>query len=94
MDCALALGFEQMKPGSLGTNWPDRPSPLEVFVDVTQQIEQVQGQNKGPFGVQIIRRIIEDPSTNLAPRMFSNGAQEYFNKYGGTKEHLAKIGRA
>ncbi|GAA4409216.1 lipid-transfer protein [Quisquiliibacterium transsilvanicum] len=25
VDCALALGFEQMKPGALGTVWQDRP---------------------------------------------------------------------
>ena len=27
-----------------------------------------------------------------APRLFDNGAQEYFSKYGGGVEHLAKIG--
>jgi sterol carrier protein 2 len=27
-----------------------------------------------------------------APRLFDNGAQEYFMKYGGSVEHLAKIG--
>jgi len=26
-----------------------------------------------------------------APRLFDNGAQEYFSKYGGGVEHLAKI---
>jgi sterol carrier protein 2 len=30
-DCVLALGFEQMKPGALGTNFPDRPSAFERF---------------------------------------------------------------
>lgn len=28
IDCALALGFEQMAPGALGANWSDRPFPL------------------------------------------------------------------
>ena len=28
-----------------------------------------------------------------APRMFANGAQEYFEKYGANIEHLAKIGK-
>ncbi len=28
-DCVLALGFEQMKPGALGTQFDDRPSPFE-----------------------------------------------------------------
>jgi len=30
-DCVLALGFEQMKPGALGTVFADRPSPFEDF---------------------------------------------------------------
>lgn len=30
-DCVLALGFEQMRPGALGSNWDDRPSPFELF---------------------------------------------------------------
>src|SRR5262245_35414577 len=30
-DCVLALGFEQMKPGALGTIFTDRPSPFEEF---------------------------------------------------------------
>jgi acetyl-CoA acetyltransferase len=30
-DCVLALGFEQMKPGALGTVFDDRPSPFENF---------------------------------------------------------------
>ena len=30
-DCVLALGFEQMKPGALGSVYADRPSPFEDF---------------------------------------------------------------
>ncbi|MDA7416259.1 lipid-transfer protein [Xenophilus arseniciresistens] len=30
-DCVLALGFEQMNPGALGTVFDDRPSPFEAF---------------------------------------------------------------
>lgn len=30
-DCVLALGFEQMSPGALGTVFNDRPSPFEDF---------------------------------------------------------------
>ncbi|MBT9486790.1 MAG: lipid-transfer protein [Rubrivivax sp.] len=30
-DCVLVLGFEQMKPGALGTVFDDRPSPFEDF---------------------------------------------------------------
>ena len=31
MDCVLALGFEQMKPGALGTVYQDRPSAFAQF---------------------------------------------------------------
>ncbi len=34
VECALALGFEQMAPGALGYVFPDRPAPLEKFTDV------------------------------------------------------------
>ena len=30
-DCALAVGFEQMKPGALGSVFDDRPSPFDSF---------------------------------------------------------------
>jgi len=30
-ECVLALGFEQMNPGALGTVFDDRPSPFEDF---------------------------------------------------------------
>ncbi|NMG17818.1 lipid-transfer protein [Aromatoleum bremense] len=30
-ECVLALGFEQMNPGALGTVFKDRPSPFEDF---------------------------------------------------------------
>ena len=65
-----------MKPGSLGTNFPDRPSPTVLFNKRSTELEKVLGENHGPG----------------APRLFDNGAQEYFSKYGGGVEHLAKIG--
>jgi acetyl-CoA acetyltransferase len=33
VECALALGFEQMQPGALKSAWSDRPSPMERFGD-------------------------------------------------------------
>ncbi|KAF9229820.1 thiolase-like protein [Gyrodon lividus] len=75
--CALALGFERMAPGSLGTNFPDRPSPVALFNSKTKQLEHTMttGENFGPG----------------APRMFANAGQEYFDKYGADIGHLAKI---
>ncbi|OJT14337.1 Non-specific lipid-transfer protein [Trametes pubescens] len=76
-DCVLALGFERMARGSLGTNFPDRESPVKVFNDASAELEESMsaGQNHGPG----------------APRMFANGAQEYFDKYGANIRHLAQI---
>lgn len=37
-ECALALGFEQMKPGALGANFPDRASPFEHFDNETETL--------------------------------------------------------
>lgn len=31
VECALALGFEQMTPGALGITFTDRPNPLETY---------------------------------------------------------------
>ena len=37
-ECALALGFEQMAPGALGTHFNDRPTPFERFNAETDAI--------------------------------------------------------
>ena len=38
VDCALALGFEQMNPGALGSVFNDRPSPFERFDAATDEL--------------------------------------------------------
>lgn len=38
VDCALAVGFEQMRPGALGDVWTDRPSPFEDFDAETETL--------------------------------------------------------
>lgn len=38
VDCALALGFEHMSPGALGTVFKDRPSPFERFDEATDTL--------------------------------------------------------
>ncbi len=36
-DCALVVGFEQMRPGALSEVWGDRPTPLEPFTGVAYE---------------------------------------------------------
>jgi acetyl-CoA acetyltransferase len=37
-DCVLALGFEHMSPGALGSVYKDRPSPFERFDEATAEL--------------------------------------------------------
>jgi acetyl-CoA acetyltransferase len=49
-ECALALGFEEMRPGALGAMFTDRPNPME-----RQSLEMIelQGVDKqAPFAAQ------------------------------------------
>lgn len=39
VDCALALGFEQMTPGALKSAFPDRPTPMAQFVDTMKSLQ-------------------------------------------------------
>ena len=40
VDCALAVGFEQMAPGALTATWSDRPEPFDRF-------DEVRGASQG-----------------------------------------------
>jgi acetyl-CoA acetyltransferase len=48
-DCVLALGFEQMKPGALGTVFDDRPSPFEDF---NQLCDDLMGPSEIPSALR------------------------------------------
>ncbi len=48
-DCVLALGFEQMQRGALGSAWSDRPNPFARFDEVTTA---VQGWTDAPMAAQ------------------------------------------
>lgn len=43
VDCALALGFEQMAPGALGSLFNDRPTPFERFDAATDELVDLPG---------------------------------------------------
>jgi acetyl-CoA acyltransferase len=40
-DCAIALGFEKMKPGSLGSSYDDRAQPMEKHILAMAEISEV-----------------------------------------------------
>jgi acetyl-CoA acyltransferase len=45
-ECVLALGFEQMQRGALGSHWDDRPSPFQRFNEV---LDKQQGPSDAPM---------------------------------------------
>jgi acetyl-CoA acetyltransferase len=45
VECALALGFEEMRPGALSADSDGRVSPLQRFID---ELDSIQGEVEGP----------------------------------------------
>lgn len=45
VDCALAVGFEQMSPGAIGSAYPDKPDPMQKFLD---KVVEFQGPDVYP----------------------------------------------
>ncbi len=43
VDCALAVGFEQMAPGAIAEVWSDRPGPLDKFVGISEKLADDPG---------------------------------------------------
>lgn len=77
-DCAMALGFEKMAPGSLTSAWNDRAPPMEGTMSQLFEIEgdkEYSVEDFGPF----------------AARIFAAAGLEYGEKYGSKPEHIAKI---
>jgi len=50
VDCALAVGFEQMAPGALSEIWTDRPGPLDSFLSYA---DEVQGASDAPLALRL-----------------------------------------
>ncbi len=51
VDCALALGFEQMAPGALGTVFEDRPNPLGEFLEIADA--KFEGAKEIPMAIRL-----------------------------------------
>jgi len=50
VDCALALGFEQMQPGALTAKFPDHPNPMARTKD---RMVALQGASQAPTAAQL-----------------------------------------
>ena len=50
VDCAIAVGFEQMARGALSEVWSDRPGPLDEFVDLA---DELSGDKEAPMALKM-----------------------------------------
>ncbi|BEJ15163.1 hypothetical protein CspHIS471_0409300 [Cutaneotrichosporon sp. HIS471] len=77
-ECALAVGFERMAPGSLGSAYKDRLPPME---GTHRQLVEIENSKHYPT----------KESGPGAGRIFGAGGLEYCEKYGAKQEHFYKI---
>ena len=68
VDCVLAVGFEQMRPGALGDIWDDRPSPAWRAEKIAREHPDANdapmaAQLFGGAGVEHMKRFGTSPET-------------------------------
>jgi sterol carrier protein 2 len=69
VECALALGFEQMRPGALTKHWLDRPSPTGRFDGLLDELHGIDkelpraAQLFGGAGIEYVEKYDADPAT-------------------------------
>ncbi|MEU5974899.1 lipid-transfer protein [Streptomyces sp. NPDC047315] len=67
VECALAVGFEQMQRGALTTHWNDRPSPTGRFNDLLDELHGIDAtlpraaQLFGGAGIEYVEKYGVDP---------------------------------
>lgn len=76
VDCAIALGFEQMIPGALQNVFGDRSGPLDRFTAATDEIFAEAAQQK---------------QLPMALKLFCGAGAEYQDRYGMKDETFAKV---
>ncbi|MBL8772092.1 MAG: lipid-transfer protein [Phenylobacterium sp.] len=73
VDCALALGFEQMPAGAIAETFADRPSPLEPFLEVA---DRRHGASDAPLALRLFGGAGRDyaDAYGVAPETFARVA--------------------
>jgi acetyl-CoA acetyltransferase len=68
VECAIAVGFEQMQKGALVTHWDDRVSPTERFDDLLDELHGIDerlpraAQLFGGAGIEYVEKYDADPA--------------------------------
>jgi acetyl-CoA acetyltransferase len=75
VECAIALGFEQMQPGALGEMWTDRPGPMANWAALASDL------NPDAVGANVPGALM----------LFGGAGKEHMQKYGTKMDTFAKI---
>ena len=69
-DCVLAVGFEQMPAGAITEKYPDRPGPLEPFLDASRRCH---GEADAPLALRLFGGAARDYMARygMAPEAFA-----------------------
>lgn len=72
-ECVLALGFEKMEKGAIGSKFADRLNPMDQHFGAMTNLQEFV------------------PTAPPAAQFFGGAGREHMEKYGTTREQLAKI---
>ncbi|KAE8219815.1 hypothetical protein CF319_g6561 [Tilletia indica] len=78
VECSMAIGFEKMASGSLGSTFNDRANPMEGTISHLFELESAREYEEAEFGP-------------FAARIFGAAGLEYCEKYGAKQEHIYEI---
>ena len=84
-ECAMALGFEKMEKGSLGTKFNDRTIPLDLHMEAMMELRDYTGAPPAPWmfgnaGIEHNERYGSTP-THMAKIAVKNHAHSVNNPY-------------
>ncbi|RUP49338.1 thiolase-like protein [Jimgerdemannia flammicorona] len=107
VDCAMALGFEKMQPGSLASSFNDRTNPMGAFYYFPFAVSTCLPRHvvilsanphllHAPRCLDHVVSVMSEvkgiePKPPFTAQIFGNAGIGYIEKYGATPEHLAKI---
>ncbi|KAL2915108.1 hypothetical protein HK105_205432 [Polyrhizophydium stewartii] len=85
VDCALAVGFEKMNPGSLGTVWQDRTNPMDKTMEIMSELRGIEAAPSAPqifgnAGLEYIERYGGTPDS-MDWIAYKSHAQSTLNPY-------------
>ncbi|KAF9393854.1 hypothetical protein CPC16_000981 [Podila verticillata] len=77
-DCTMALGFEKMEAGSLGSKFEDRTNPLDKTMSM---MSETRGISAGPFAAQIFGNAGIEHMAKIAEKNHRHSALNPYSQF-------------